>query len=223
MQLKIRKKVSIVIAVMVISVLLTSCFGIAMETVFNADGSGRLVMKLRFAQMLLDMDEGEAGVDVPMSKEDLEEQYGELEGVTVVEVTEEDTEEDRIITAVIEFEDFNSLASDDEFPGEEARLETVDGKSVLKILVGQPGEEPSGDGGEEAAEDAEMAEMQESMTAMIQSFMEGYSLEYRVVAPSKIISYSDGEVEKDGRTFVYTMPMGDFIAIEEPFYLEIVW
>jgi hypothetical protein len=211
------------IAIVIVSVLLlTSCFGIAMETVFKADGSGRLVMTLRIAQMLLDMDEGEAGVDVPLSKEDLETQYGMLDGVTVVEVTEEDTDEDRIITAVIDFDDFNKLASDEDFPGEEASLETRDGKSVLKILVGQPGE-GSADGGEGEALDAEALEMQESMTAMIQSFMEGYSLEYRVVAPRKIISHTDGEVEKDGRTFVYTMPMGDFIAIDEPFYLEVVW
>ena len=53
--------------------------------------------------------------------------------------------------------------------------------------------------------------------------MEGYSVEYRIVAPRKIESFSAGEVEKDGRTFVYTLPMGDFIAIKVPFYVEVVW
>jgi len=207
-----------IVLTVVATLLFTSCFGIAMETIFNADGSGRLTMKLRIAQFLLEMGEDEAGVGVPLSKDDLTSGYEEVDGVTVVEVTEEDTEEDRLITAVIDFEDFNKLAADDEFPGEEASLTVKDGKSTFRILVGQPR------GGEEGDEEfASDPEEEAQMTAMIQSFMEGYSVEYRIVAPRKIQSYSDGEVEKDGRTFVYNLPMGDFIAIEEPFYIEVVW
>ena len=134
-------------------------------------------------------------------------------------MTEEDTEEDRIITAIIDFDDFNTLASDDEFPGEEASLTVKDGKSTFRILVGQP----RGGEGEDDQEFESSPEEEASMTAMIQSFMEGYSVEYRIVAPKKIESYTDGAVEKDGRTFVYTLPMGEFIAIEEPFYIEVVW
>ena len=216
-------RISSIAAAIVVSLLLTSCFGIAMETVFNPDGSGRLTMRLRVAQFLLEMGEEEAGVGIPLSKDDLTAEYEVLDGVTVVEVTEEDTDEDRIITAVIDFENFNNLASDEEFPGEDASLTIKDGKSTFRILVGQPGggegEETTGEGDSQGEE----MEADESMKAMLQSFMEGYSVEYRIVAPRKIESFTDGEVEKDGRTFVYTMPMGDFIAIEEPFYIEVVW
>lgn len=219
-------------ALMMISALLfVSCFGIEMKTVFNADGSGRMTMKFRVSQMLLEMGEEEAGVDVPLSKEDLTSQYEDLEGVTVVEVTEEDTEEDRIITAIIDFDDFNALSSEEDLPGEDASLELEDGKSVLRILIGPPAEEPlaaeTEDEGSPAAgemgQPPSMEEMDESMMAMMQSFMEGYYMEYTIVAPKKIISYSHGELEKDGRTLVHGMPMGDFIMIEEPYYLEIVW
>ncbi len=210
----------IVIAI-VVTLLFTSCFGIAMETVFNPDGSGRLTMKLRVAQFLLEMGEEEAGVGIPLSKDDLTAKYEEIDGVSVVEVTEEDTDEDRIITAIIDFENFNNLASDDEFPGEEASLTIKDGKSTFRILVGQP---RGGDGEESTDEEfASDPEEEASMTAMLQSFMEGYSVEYRIVAPRKIESFTAGEVEKDGRTFAYTLPMGDFIAIKEPFYIEVVW
>ena len=98
----------IVIAI-VVTLLFTSCFGIAMETMFNPDGSGRLTMKLRVAQFLLEMGEEEAGVGIPLSKDDLTAEYEEIDGVTVVEVTEEDTDEDRIITAIIDFENFTML------------------------------------------------------------------------------------------------------------------
>ena len=202
-----------------ISVLLTSCFGVEMQTVFNEDGSGRMTMKLRVSQMLLEMGEQESGVGVPLSKDDITSQYENLEGVTVLEVTEEDTEEDRIITAVIDFEDFNVLSSEDELPGEDATLETIDGNSVLRILIGPP-TDPAAD---EEGGDMPPAEMDESMLAMMQSFMEGYSMDYRIVAPKKITSHTHGEVDKDGRTLHFAMPMGDFIMIEEPFYLEVVW
>jgi hypothetical protein len=213
-------RISSIVAAIVVSLLLTSCFGIAMETVFNSDGSGRLIMKLRIAQFLLEMGEEEAGVGIPLSKDDLTAEYEDLDGVTIVEVTEEDIDEDRVITAVIDFENFNNLASDEEFPGEEASLTIKDGKSTFRILVGQPR------GDDEESTDEEFAstpEEEASMTAMLQSFMEGYSVEYRILAPKKIESFSAGEVDKDGRTFVYTLPMGDFIAIEEPFYVEVVW
>jgi hypothetical protein len=204
---------------MAVTLLFTSCFGVEMRTVFNADGTGRMTMKLRVSQMLLEMGEEESGVDIPLSKNDISSQYEGLDGVTVVEVTEENTEEDRIITAVIDFEDFNVLSSEDELPGEDATLETVDGNSVLRILIGPPND--SAEGSESGQ--VPPAEMDESMMAMMQSFMEGYSMDYTIVAPRKIISHTHGEVGKDGRTLTYNMPMGDFIMIEEPFYLEVVW
>ena len=214
-------RISGVLTAIVAALLLTSCFGIALETVFNADGSGRLSMKIRVAQFILEMGEEEAGVGVPLSKDELTSQYEKVDGVTVVEVTEEDTEEDRIITAVIDFEDFNTLAAEDEFPGEEVSLTTKGGKTTFRFLVGQPRGGEEGDSAEEEFESD--PESEASMMAMIQSFMEGYSAEYRIVAPRKIESFTAGEVEKDGRTFVYSLPMGDFIAIEEPFYIEVVW
>jgi len=208
---------------MAFTLLFTSCFGVEMKTVFNADGSGRMTMKLRISQMLLEMGEEESGVDIPLSKDDISSQYAGLDGVTVVEVTEEDTEEDRIITAVIDFEDFNVLSSEDELPGEDATLETVDGNTVLKILIGPPNDSAEGSEGDMESTEAPPAEMDESMMAMMQSFMEGYSMDYTIVAPKKIISHTHGEVDKDGRTLTYNMPMGDFIMIKEPFYLEVVW
>lgn len=200
--------------------LLTSCLGVRMETVFNADGSGTMRMVFRISQQLLQMGKEEAGVDIPLSKEDLSEGYEEVDGVTVVEVTEEDTEEHRIITAVIDFEDFNALSADEGFPGDGARLETRNGRTELSMLIGQPTGPNTGDG-EEGAE--AQAELDDAMIAMMQSFLEGYSIEYQIVAPKKIVSYTEGELQKDGRTLLFSMAMGDYVMIEEPYYLKVVW
>ena len=217
---KIVKTAGIVIVVLGM-LMLTSCLGIEMKTVFNADGSGRMTMKLRVSQSILEMGGEEAGIDMPLSKDDFSREYEGVEGVTVVDVTQEDTEEDRIITAVIDFKDFNALSADENLPGMGSSLELKDGKHVLKVPVGENAgdENQSSDG----TETAESAEMDESMIAMMQSFLGGYNLEYKIVAPSKILSHTAGEVEKDGRPLVFSMPMGDYIMIKEPFFLEVVW
>ena len=113
---KIVKTAGIVIVVLGM-LMLTSCLGIEMKTVFNADGSGRMTMKLRVSQSILEMGGEEAGIDMPLSKDDFSREYEGVEGVTVVDVTQEDTEEDRIITAVIDFKDFNALSADENLPG----------------------------------------------------------------------------------------------------------
>ncbi|MBT3273299.1 MAG: hypothetical protein HN368_09105 [Spirochaetales bacterium] len=191
-----------------------------METSFNADGSGRMTMVFRISQALLQMGEEESGVDIPLSRDDLLAEFEDVDGVTVVDVTEEDTGEDRIITAVLDFDSFNDLAGGDGFPGEEAMLEEKNGKSHFSIMVGQP-QGPADDGADSA--EAAQFEMDDAAKAMVQSFMEGYDLEYRIVAPRKISSYSHGELSPDGRTLVFSLPMGDFFVIEEPYYLEVIW
>ena len=203
----------------VLVLLLSSCLGIGVQTVFNADGSGRMTVEFRVSQMLLQMGEEETGVDIPLSKDDLMAEYQDVDGVAIVEVTQKDTEEDRIITAVIDFDDFNALSSDGKFMGEGATLEIGDDRTVLRMLVGDMG---GGSGGEVDGE-AEQPEMDDAMKSMVQSFMEGYELVYRIVAPRKITSHSDGELLSDGRTVVFTMAMGDLIMVEEPFYLKVVW
>ena len=198
---------------------LSSCLGIGVQTVFNEDGSGRMTVEFRVSQALLQMGEEETGIDIPLSKDDLMAEYENVDGVTVVEVAQEDTEEDRIITAVVDFDDFNMLSSDGQFMGEGATLEVQGDRTVLRMLIGELG---GGDDGETIGE-AEQPEMDDAMKSMVQSFLEGYELVYRVVAPRKITSHSDGELQSDGRTVVYSMAMGDLIMIEEPFYLKIVW
>ena len=198
--------------------MLTSCLGVEMEVAFNPDGSGTMTLVFKVSQELLEMGEEQAGVNIPLNSSDLEEEYGAIEGVTVEEIFQEETESNRIITAKLKFDDFNALSGDDEFPAEGASLSTKDQQTIFKMLVGQPDASS-----QENAEDQPDMEMDEAMTAMMQSFLEGYFLEYRIVAPRKIIRHSHGELSKDKKTLLFAVPMGEFIMIEEPYYLEVVW
>jgi len=212
------QKANVVYLTLTLCMMLSSCLGIELETVFHDDGSGFMTMKFTVSKELLEMGDEQAGVDIPFTKEDLEEEYRAIDGVTVEEIYQEETDADRIITAKLSFEDFNKLSENDEFPGEDATLTTNGRETVLRMLIGQPRGTTGGE-----ATDEQIPEMDEAMISMIQSFMEGYSLEYRIVAPKKITKYSHGELSKDRKTINFFIPMGDFIMIEEPYYLEVAW
>ena len=215
-------RIALFILIPVVVLLFSSCLGLLMETQFNHDGSGRMTMVMHISQALLQLGSDEAGVDIPLSKDDLVTGYQEVDGITVVDVIEEETEEHRIITAIIEFENFNDLAGEEGFPGEEASLIEKDGKYHFKVLLGRPDMEAA-QGQEEENSEAQQMEMDEATEAMVQSFMEGYSFEYRITAPKKILSYSHGELSKDKKTLLLSLPMGEYFMIDEPYYLEVVW
>lgn len=219
-----------------------SCIGIEMETKFNADGSGEMTIKIKVSRDLLEMgEEGTSGVELPLSEEELEDAYRNVDGVEVIEVSQEETETDRIITATIAFKDFNTFANHEEFPGEGATLREIDGNTEFTMTVGQAKEEATeasdendDDSGSTDATDATDAEIgdadvppidltDDSMVAMVQAFMEGYFVEYRIVAPKKIVRYSDGELSEDGKSVTLKIPMGEYFMIPEPYDLTVVW
>lgn len=208
-------------------IVFVSCLGIEMETKFNTDGSGEMMIRIMVSQELLEMgEEGTAGVALPLSEEEIEEAYANVDGVVVQEVTQEETEKDRIITAKISFKDFNKFAQHEEFPGEGASIREIDGNTEFTMTVGQAKEDVDGsDDQEDGAESAEtlIDSMDESMIAMIQAFMEGYFVEYRIVTPKKIISYTDGELGPDGKSVTLKIPMGEYFMIEEPYDLTVMW
>jgi hypothetical protein len=220
--------ISQVALTLIVCVLCVSCLGLEMETRFNPDGSGETTIRFRISQTMLQMSEEDVEAPVPLTREELEETYANVEGVRILEITEEESDGDRIVTARLAFDDFNAFAQSDDFPGEGASLVRRDGRTVYRAQVGTNTEDmlaqTEGEQGEQSeAERAEAAEMEEAMQAMVMSFMEGYFLEYRVVAPSRIQSHTHGDLSPDGRTVTIRVPMGDLVMLDEPFTMEVVW
>ena len=201
--------------------ILGSCLGVQMETKFNADGSGTVVMKLTVSKAVLEMGEGdEAALDIPLSKEEVEEQFAGIEGITVIGVTEEETEENIIITSIVEFEDFKALLDTEDSPMETATLTEKNGTTTYSMTVGEAKEAAlSGDGDDAMGG----AEMDDAMLGMIAAFLEGYSMEYRVTAPKKISRYTHGELSADGRSVSLALPMADYFMLEKPYQFEVEW
>lgn len=203
--------------------LLASCLGVAVETRFNADGSGTMTMQMRISKSVIEMgqeSEGDTGFDIPTSKEDIEAQYEGVPGVELVEVIEEETAEDLIITATVEFESFEALieAEEQDSPVETATLTTTGGETTFSMVVGGAADAMGGEASPFGEED-----MDEAMIAMMAAFLEGYSMDYVVTAPKQVSSHSHGELSGDGRTVTLSMPMADYFFLTEPITFEVVW
>ena len=186
--------------------------GVEVEFAFEDDDSGEMTLKLQISNELLSMaDSDDADMEIPLTSEELEKTYADVDGVTVVEVSQEDTEEFRNIVAVLAFDSLSALSETDEgFGGEGASLVIENGNRVFRMKMGNESEESD----ESEAED---------MNEMVQSFLEGYMAVYRVVAPNRIKSHSHGELSNNGKTVTFGMPMAEFTQIEEPYIFEVIW
>ncbi len=207
--------------VLITIALLASCLGVQMETKFNADGSGTMVMKMTVSRAVLEMGEGDdAALDIPLSKDEIEDQFSDIDGITVVAVTEEETEENIIITSIVDFEDFATLLETDDSPLETATLTKKGGSTTYAMTVGEAKQAAlSGDAGDAVGGE----EVDEAMLGMIAAFLEGYNMEYRVTAPKQISRYTHGELSADGRTVSLILPMAEYFMLEKPYQFEVEW
>jgi len=210
------------IGIIAVLALLSSCLGLQVETRFNEDGSGQMSMTMRVSKAVLEMGEegGDTGLDIPLSKEEIEAEFSDVDGVRLVEVNEEETDEDLIITSLIEFDSLDAMLETEDSPVQTATLTRDGDRTIFTMTVGEAqdlaaaAEEDSPFGG---------AEMDDAMLAMIEAFLEGYFMEYRVTAPKPIISHSHGELDESGRTVTIRMPMAEYFTLEEPYDLVVEW
>jgi len=208
------RRISTLAAIVVVT---TSCLGLRVETRFNADGSGTMVMRMVISNALLEMGEGDASFDIPLNRKDMESAFADVDGVILVEVVVEETEENRIITSIVDFDRFEAPLGANDSPVDSARLR-VDGETTIYSLnVG----EAKMTGGDESPIGVDG--LDEAMLSTIQALLEGYSMEYLITAPSQVIRHSHGELTEDGRSVLLVLPMADYFALDEPYTVEVVW
>jgi hypothetical protein len=203
----------LVLLVVASAMLMVSCLGIEMDIKINNDGSGTAEMAFKISQMFFQMGPEAGEVPIPLSREELESTYEGVPGVTVVDVKEEDTEENKTITATLSFKDFAALTAgeDDMFQG--TSLTREGGSNVFRAVI-KEAVEP----GEEGEEDLEQEEM-------IKPYYEGYYFVYKVTAPQRVRSHSLGDLSDNGRVVTYRVAMYDFNMMEneEPLVMEVRW
>lgn len=214
-------------AIILIGILiLASCMGAESKIKIKNDGSGNILFTYRISQMLLNMGESEgeeseteseseeksnSDVPLPITKEDFEKEVEGIEGLTLIDVTQTETEQDLIITAELEFDDVEILSQSEAFAEWPVTFEKVDDTYVFTQVLSE------GTGGDsDAAMDEETIQMVESMFA-------GYEFVFSVEAPSPIKEYQLGELSPDKKTLTYTIPIADMMRIKEKLEFVVKW
>ncbi len=132
-----------------------------------------------------------------------------------------------IIGAPQELEEAPGVSSQP-LPGEG----TTNGALQPEAAQAAPGAEQAGgasSGGAEGQSSATQSgaaasdESEQAVDSMFKSMLAGYSLEYSVTAPRKIVSHTLGELSGDGRTVVYTIKMADYVDLKAPLAFQVVW
>lgn len=194
----------------IIGLLFSSCLGMENEYAINSNGSGRLVFQYRISQMFKAMGEDDSvdaeELPLPVSKEEIEQKFGDVSGITVISVDQWEDEKDIYFKGVVEFDSVASLNSCDMFGEMPVELLREAGTTTFVQVISE-GNEPV---------DAEALEM-------YRGFFEGYELVFSVTAPKKISAITMGEISADGRTATYRISMVDYIQTLDPLEFRVSW
>jgi hypothetical protein len=210
-------KGAVVLVSAAVMMLFVSCLGIEMDVKINSNGSGEVDMAFHISQIFFQLDPEQQDVPVPITREELESSYEGIEGVTVVNVSEEDTEEKKIITATLAFDSFEALSAGDEELFQGTTLTSSGGRSVYRAVLKEAVEAD--------AEEEENVSGDAGQEEMVKQYFQGYNFIYRVRAPKKIQSHSIGTLSDGDKTLTFEMPMYDFNEMKnsEPLVLEVTW
>jgi hypothetical protein len=219
--------------------ILASCMGAESKMKIQNDGSGTILFSYRISRMLLEMgnttdpageelsdepaaesgdtlsegtgEEENSDVPLPITKEDFEKSVEGIDGLELISVTENKTDNDVIITAELSFESVEALSQAEAFSEWPITFEKDGEKHVFTQLISEgTGDDPQ-------------AAMDEETINMVESMFEGYEFSFSVEAPSPVQEHSIGELSADKKTVTYAIPVAEMMRIKEPLELIIIW
>jgi len=95
-------------------IIFNSCIGVSTEIQMNRDGSGRITMEYRISKTLDSLgvlDGNESMPPIPVSRSDWERSVSRISGARLVSHSRRETAQDTIISAVIEFNNPQTMAA----------------------------------------------------------------------------------------------------------------
>jgi len=209
------------------SILLSSCFGMETRIILNEDGTGTVNLVYRVSQMLArfgTVSETSADLPLPVEREDFERVMTQLDGITLQRYSQEETEDNRIITADVEFSSLEALSIllgidensdiEVEMNGENGRFRYTIFRVTEETVDGETGE------GEET--EGERPVDPQSL-ALIQSLFADYRLSYTLEVPGQIDSSLPGSIEENGNSAAFDIAISEALATENDLVWEVVW
>jgi hypothetical protein len=208
------------------SILLSSCFGMETRIILNEDGTGTVSLVYRVSQMLAGfgtVSETSADLPLPVEREDFERVMTQLDGITLQRYSQEDTEDDRIITAEVEFSSLEALSlllGIEEKSDIEVEMNGENGRfryTIFRVI------EETEDGETEEEETEKERPVDPESLALIQSLFADYRLSYTLEVPGQIDSSLPGSVEENGNSAAFDIAISEALATENDLVWEVVW
>ena len=204
------EKVSIPLFVVGVVVLLSGCIGVVTSIVIEEDGSGTIDFNYRLSKLIAYIgadDAPERLLTIPVAREDFERALDEIPGAELSRFSQEDETEDVVIDVAIRFSDLETLESlflridgpDLSFSREDS------GETRMSLTIYDGLEAPADD----------------TIAEMIRSFFSDYAMEWRVEAPSDIVSSSGGRSESN--TAEIDFATHEVLLSESPVVWELEW
>jgi hypothetical protein len=199
-----------IVLLLVIVMVLTSCLGIRSDLSFQNDGSGNIALTYQISALLQELGkigEEEKPLPFPVHKEDFLRVVNEVEGLSLTSYSRTETDETIIIKAVISFTSPELLAY-------------IDGSEEKTIRITRQGDHTSFKQSLPVPVDEELSE---DTIAMISEFFPDYKLVYVINTPRPILEYNCGELSKNKQSLTYEITILDILTIKEIKTIEVKW
>ncbi len=198
-------------ALVVATVLLSSCVGIDSTLTLRDDGSGTLSLVYRVSQLVVDLGVSESGasaVPLPLTREDFQRSLAGAAGkVRLTRFDRSEDEKDVTIRADLAFDSFDALARVEAFQQAELKLSSEAGRQSFSQLIARAPQKPLSD---------------QSMK-MLDTLFSGYELRFTIKAPRPIQSSSLGTLSEDKKTLTWSAPVRDVVSSRTDLVLTAGW
>ncbi|GEM_PF-1316531 len=190
---------------------LSSCIGVESSISFNDNGSGILTLNYRISKMIINL--GETGekntlsMPLPVSEDDFRKSIAGIEGLKLRSFKQSENEDDILINATISFDDVSKLSKIKNFNEFPVSLEKRGERTYFKQKIASRTEE----------------ELDQQTMKMVDTFFEGYKIQYTVKAPREILSYNMGVLSPDKKTLSFETSITELLKTDTDIILEAAW
>jgi hypothetical protein len=193
-------------AVVIALATLTSCLSVESHFSFKADGSGQLRLVYRIAGSLARLG-GNGSTQLPINEEDFRTAAAAVDGVELIEYRFQDTHDQIEISATLRFDQVERLADVPSLSTLEARLQGGD-PATFEQLIATAGAVPV---------------LEAEALDLLRSLLAGHEVRFVVQAPRQIRRHSDGALSDDGRVVELSIPLVNYMLLNERRTLTVEW
>jgi hypothetical protein len=198
-------------ALVVASVLLSSCVGIDSTVAVRDDGSGTLALTYRVSQLIVSLGVSETGastIPLPLTRADFERSLESSGGkVRLTRFDRSEDEKDITIHVQLTFDSFDALARLDAFRDAQLKLSTEGDRHVFSQTIAKASTEP----------------VSEESLSMMDALFSGYELRFALQAPRPIQSSTLGTLSEDRKTLTWSAPVRDVVTTRSDLVLSAGW